>query len=294
MQTNSTRRIFLGMAVACLAPMGSVSIAQNAPRIAVTDLAYSERVAEYFEASTSSTKSNLSANRNSLAASSSSSSTYVSGSHEYVEHTELRRFSNEIRGALIKGSTFRLVQGKGFDAGDPQPTKAEQALQQIQTGKLAKPVKQPDVNDIIARIRKGEFAGADYVLFGQVSSIEFRNQLSPLQGTTTTSHQFTLDLLADFSLINTKTLEIKASFAAQGAGNDTKLLSNRGDVLPPNRAKVIRETSLELASDVFSQLSDQLSMDPALGRRVRTEQPASGRPANAEQAQPAQPVTVLR
>ena len=218
----------------------------------------------------------------------------MSGSHEYVEHTELRRFSNEIRGALIKGSTFRLVQGKGFDAGDPQPTKAEQALQQIQTGKLAKPVKQPDVNDIIARIRKGEFAGADYVLFGQVSSIEFRNQLSPLQGTTTTSHQFTLDLLADFSLINTKTLEIKASFAAQGAGNDTKLLSNRGDVLPPNRAKVIRETSLELASDVFSQLSDQLSMDPALGRRVRTEQPASGRPANAEQAQPAQPVTVLR
>lgn len=294
MQANRTRRALLAMAAACLAPLGSVSLAQNAPRVAVTDLAYTQRVAQYFEAGTSHTKSNLSANRNALAASSSSSSTSVSGSYEYVEHTELRRFSNEIRGALIKGSTFRLVQSKGFDAGNPQPTKAEQALNQIQTGKLSKPVRQPDVNDIIARIRKGEFAGADYVLFGQVSSMEFRDQLSPLQGTTTTSHRFTLDLLADFSLINTKTLEIKASFAAQGAGNDTQLLSNRGDILPPNRAKVLRETSLELAADVFAQLSDQLSMDPSMGRRVRTEQPFSGRPTDAEQVQEPPSVTILR
>lgn len=195
--------------------------------------------------------------------------TYVAGSHSYMEHRELRAFTNDIRGALIKGPGFRLVQSKGFDAGAPQPSKAEQALAQIQTGKVAKPVRQPDVNDIIARIRKGEFAGADYVLFGQLSSIEFRDQLVPVQGTNTTSHQYSLDLLADFSLINTRTFEVKAAFSAQGAGGDMKLLSSRGEVLPPNRAKVMRETSQSLAAEVFSQLSDQLSVDRSLAPQIR-------------------------
>ena len=61
---------------------------------------------------------------------------------------------------------------------------------------------------------------------------------SPLQGTTSATRQYGLQLLADFSLINTKTYEIKAAFSAQGAGNDTKILSNRGDIAPPNRSKV--------------------------------------------------------
>jgi uncharacterized protein (TIGR02722 family) len=61
---------------------------------------------------------------------------------------------------------FRLVQGKRVRRGNAQPTKAEQVLNQLQGGKMAKPVQQPEVNDIIARIKKGEFPGADYVLFG--------------------------------------------------------------------------------------------------------------------------------
>jgi hypothetical protein len=109
---------------------------------------------------------------------------------------------------LLKGTAFHLVQGKGFDAGNPQPTKAEQALNQIQTGKIANPMRQPEVKDIIARIKKGEFSGADYVLFGTLSNIEFRDQFSPLQGTTSATLQYGLDLLADFTLINTKTFRL--------------------------------------------------------------------------------------
>jgi len=296
--TFSSRRAFVATLAAGAACLAVPVHAQSGPRIAVTDLGYTQRVAEYFVAATgaASSQGTLNANPGSVSAthSSNASFTYVAGKHSYLEHRELRAFTNDIRGALLKGTTFRLVQGKGFDAGDPQPTKAEQALQQIQTGKLAKPVRQPDVNDIIARIRKGEFAGADYVLFGQLSSIEFRDQVSPLQGTSSVSHQYGLDLLADFSLIDTRTFEIKAAFSAQGAGSDIKLLSPRGDVMPPNRAKVMRETSQSLAADVFAQLGDQLSLDRAMAPQLRGARPA-GAAGGAGGAAPAQPeVTILR
>lgn len=267
--------------------LGLLATAQAQPvsRIAVTDLAYTQAVSEYFEAATYKESGSLQANRYSASANYQASGTYVAGSYSYMEQRELGSFTNDIKGALLKGTSFRLVQGKGFDAGNPQPTKAEQALNQIQTGKVAKPVRQPEVKDIIARIRKGEFSGADYVLFGTLSHVEFRDQFSPLQGTTSATMQYGLDLLADFSLINTKTFEIKASFSAQGAGNDTKLLSNRGDVVPPNRAKVMRETSQSLALNVYEQIVSQLGYsDPNMARGVRSGvQVVPGQPMPAMQ-----------
>ena len=263
---------------------------QNPPRIAVTDLAYAQQVSEYFEAGTYQRSSQLSAQASasgshshgryggggsyggsqSVQASEQASGTYVAGRYSYIEQRELGAYTNDIKGALLRGTTFRLVQGKGFDAGAPQPSKAEQVLNQVQGGKMARPVRQPEVGDIIARIRKGEFNGADYVLFGVVSSIDFSDGLSPLQGTSSATRQYGLDLLADFSLINTRSYEVKAAFSAQGSGNDTKILSNRGDIAPPNRAKVMRETSQSLAQSVFQQLSDQLGYsDAGLARGVR-------------------------
>lgn len=271
--------------------------AQPMPRIAVTDLAYTQAVSEYFEAGTFKESSQFQANRYSASGSQQASGTYVAGSYSYLAQRELGSFTNDIKGALLKGTAFRLVQGKGFDAGNPQPTKAEQVLNQIKTGKVAKPVRQPEVNDIIARIKKGEFSGADYVLFGTLSHVEFRDQFSPLQGTTSATMQYGLDLLADFSLINTKTYEIKASFSAQGAGNDTKILSNRGDVMPPNRAKVMRETSQSLALDVYEQFASQLGFaDPKMARGVRSGvQVVPGQPMpGQQQGQPADQVLILR
>lgn len=232
--------------------------AEGVSRIAVTDLAYTRAVSEYFEAGTFRASAQLHSNGHSVAASSQSSGNYVAGQYSYLEQRELGSFTNDIKGALLRGTSFKLIQSRGFDAGNPQPTKAEQALKQLKTGNIATPVRQPEVKDIIARIRKGEFKGADYVLFGTLSRIEFSDQFSPLQGTTSATRQYGLDLLADFSLIDTKTYEIKASFSAQGAGNDTMLLSNRGDIVPPNRVKVMRETSQSLAANVFDQLMSQL------------------------------------
>lgn len=240
------------------------------PRIAVTDIAYTQEVAQYFNVSKSKGSSSLNVNAHSTAATSNGSETNVAGIYSYIEQRELGSFSNDIRGALLKGTTFRLVQGKIFDSGSPQPTKSEQVLNQIKTGEMSAPKRQPEVKDIIARIKKGEFNGADYVLFGTLSSVEFRDQISQLQGTSSNSYQFSLDLVADFSLINTKTYEIKAAFSAQGEGNDTKLVSNRGDVVRPSRGKVIRETSQSLAKSVFEQLIEQLGLtDRNLDKETR-------------------------
>ena len=307
------------LAAAALAWGATAHAQQNAaPKIAVTDLAYAQRVSEYFIAGTYQRSSQVSAQgshsggysqgpyggsgshsgQQSMQASAQASGTYVAGSYSYIEQRELGGYTNDIKGAILQGTYFRLVQGKGFDAGKPQPSKAEQVLNQVQGGKMAAPQAQPEVNNVIARIKKGEFAGADYVLFGVVSSIDFTDALSPLQGTTSATRQYGLQLLTDFSLINTRTYEIKAAFSAQGEGNDTKILSIRGDIAPPNRAKVMRETSQSLAQSVFQQLSDQLGYsDARLSRGVRPEpppMPRGGQPYPQQAPQPQEQVIILR
>ena len=257
------RRTFIPIFSALALSLGLVAgaTAETVARVAVTDLAYTQAVSEYFEAGTYKESANMQANRHSASGSYQASGTYVAGSYSYMEQRELGSFTNDIKGALLKIPGFRLIQPRAFDAGAPQSTKAEQALSQLKTGKIATPVRQPQVKDIIARIQKGEFKGADFVLFGTLSHIAFTDQFSPLQGTSSATVQYGLDLLADFSLINTKTYAIKSAFSAQGSGNDTKILSNRGDILPPNRAKVMRETSQSLAASGYEQLVSQLGFD---------------------------------
>ena len=308
MQRRTPLNAALAVIAATTLAWGATAQAQQnaAPKIAVTDLAYAQRVSEYFMAGTYQRSSQMSAQgshsggysqgayggsgshsgQQSMQASEQASGTYVAGRYSYIEQRELGGYTNDIKGALLQGTYFRLVQGKGFDAGKPQASKAEQVLNQVQGGKMATPQAQPQVTDVIARIKKGEFNGADYVLFGVVSSIDFTDALHPIQGTSNATRQYGLQLLADFSLINTKTYEIKAAFSAQGEGNDTKILSTRGDIAPPNRAKVIRETSQSLAQDVYLQLANQLGYtDAHLSRGVRPPQPM-GYPAGGGQAQP--------
>ncbi len=320
MQRRTTLHTALAVIAATTLAWGTGAQAQQpgaAPKIAVTDLAYAQRVSEYFLAGTYQRSSQMSAGgshsggyshgpyggggshsgSHSMQASEQASGTYVAGRYSYIEQRELGGYTNDIKGAILQGTYFRLIQGKGFDAGKPQPSKAEQVLNQVQGGKMATPQAQPQVNDVITRIKKGEFNGADYVLFGVVSSIDFTDALSPLQGTTSATRQYGLQLLADFSLINTKTYEIKAAFSAQGEGNDTKILSVRGDIAPPNRAKVMRETSLSLAQDVYQQLAGQLGYtDANLARGVRPPPvyQQGGQPMPVPQPQQPEQVLILK
>lgn len=261
MSIRSTR---LGLlAAACLATVavcGTAYAQKAAPRIAVTDLSYEERVAAYFQninyrekynhSSSSrdsyrdspSTASGNSSSRDSSRGEMSFSST--SGYQIFIDRGELRKFTADVKGELLK-SGYRLVQGKPWTA--------------TNTEKLY---------DIINRIKQGYYPGADYVLWGTINNIEFRRDDTPIQGSNAFSHQLALELVAEFSLINTKTFEIKAAFSAMGEGNDTKMTNAPGARVTLNRSKVMQEVSRTLGEAVLQEIEGQFGAgSPSTARR---------------------------
>ncbi|WP_415033152.1 hypothetical protein [Azonexus sp.] len=221
-------------------------------KVAVTDLAYEERVREYFRSIRATEKSSMrasaresereddySASRRAsgrMSARSESTFSYEEGTYSYIERGEMRKFTADVKGEIVKSGYFKVVQGKPFTAKD--------------TEKLY---------DVIARIKQGMYPGADYVLFGSINNIQFRQEANPIDNTDTVSHTLSLELVGEFSLVNTRTYEVKAAFSAMGEGKDVKLMSSRGGRLVLNRGKVVSEVSKSLGEDVIRQMEEQLA-----------------------------------
>src|ERR1035437_4789326 len=146
------------------------------------------------------------------------------------------------------------------------------------------------IHDIIGRIKQGMYPGADYVLFGTVSNIAFRQETMPLAMGSSTTANLTLDLVADFSMINTRTYEIKAAFSATGSGQDTNILTRAGDRVVLNRGKVISETSKSLAENAYTELMTQFGVPRRDGRSTGVTMPTEGRPEPAQ----AEPVIIYK
>lgn len=239
-------------------------IAAGSLKVAVTDLAYEERVQEYFRNVTATEKSSLRASgreseresdynysrrsSGSVNAKSESSFSYSEGTYSYIERGELRKFTADIKGEILKSGYFQITQAKPFTAKNSDR-----------------------LYDVIARIKQGMYPGADYVLFGSVSSIEFRQEANPIDHTDTVSHTLSLELVAEFSLVSTRNYQVKAAFSATGSGQDVKLLSSRGGRVVLNRGKVISEVSKSLGVDVLRQMEEQLG--------ALTGEEAAGRPS---------------
>ena len=235
-----------GWALALLA--GGTAWADT-PKIAVTDLSYEDKVREYFERidyrekldqRSSSRERYRDSDYSSSGSSSERSSTRAevelhaeSGYQTYIDRGELRKFTADIKGRLLD-SGYRVVQGKPWTAQN--------------TEKLY---------DIIGRIKQGYYPGADYVLWGSINNIEFRKDESPIQGSNAVSHTLSLELVAEFSLINTRTYEIRAAFSAMGEGSDMKLVNAPGTRLTLNRSKVMQEVSRSLGDAVAEEVNLQ-------------------------------------
>ena len=222
----------------------------QATKIAVTDLSYSERVVEYLhfvdyhnEASVSARSSDReretpntysASSHDSVKASSKTDYTELESTNSYIEYGELRKFVGDIKGEILKNSNYQLTQAKPYTNKDSEK-----------------------IFDIINRIKKGYYPNADYVLFGTVSELEFRNEANPVIGSESLANTFSLSLVAEFSLINTKTYEVTAAFSATGEGQDVRL-ATVGSRVVPSRAKVVSEVSKSLGIDVVKQLQEQL------------------------------------
>ena len=221
------------------------------PKIAVTDLSYDEVIKEHFESyeysgKHNSNSSSRSSNKDSDDSSSDSSSDhhrasgeesvkYESGYQTTIDRGELRKFTADVKGELLK-SGYKLVQGKPWT--------------QKETEKLY---------DIIERIKQGDFAGADYVLFGSINNVNFSRNDTPIQGSNAFSHMLSLNLMVEFSLINTRSYEIKAAFSAMGEGSDMKMSNAPGTSLSLNRGKVMQDVSRSLGSAVAQEVQAQFS-----------------------------------
>ena len=90
----------------------------------------------------------------------------------------------------------------------------------------------------------------------------------PLAMGSSTTAALTLDLVADFSLINTKTYEVKAAFSASGSGQDTKIVTRAGDRVVFNRGKVMQETSKSLAEAAYGELMTQFGIVPVVRTQI--------------------------
>ncbi|MDR1228192.1 MAG: hypothetical protein LBK55_04110 [Azoarcus sp.] len=257
--TNVSKTLLLG-AMLAVSMLAAPFAQAREVKVAVTDLAYEERVQEYFREIKSSSKASLRASgkesgrhaeysddrrdasrhshrsSHNVNARQESNFSYSEGIYSYIDRGELRKFTADIKGEMLKSGYFRIVQGKPYTAKN--------------TEKLY---------DIIDRIKKGQFPGADYVLFGTVSNIAFRQEANPVDNTDTISHTLSLELVGDFRLVNTKTYEVKGSFSAMGEGQDTKLISSAGANVVLNRSRVVSEVSKSLGADVIRQLEEQLA-----------------------------------
>lgn len=230
---------------------------QAAPKVAVTDLAYQERVEQYIH--TVSARNNHQAGM--YSASGSASYEEYESRESYIQQTELRNFSGDIKGEILRSGRFQLVQGTPYTAAAKE-----------------------DVYDVIKRIKNGNFKGADYVLFGTVSDIDFQRDITSIDNTNSYSAILGLTLVADFSLINTRTFEITSAFTAMGEGQDTKLVNHRDVRVSLNRPRVVREVAKELGMDVARQMAEQLG----------GASPYSQRPTPRNNLPPDEPAKILR
>lgn len=273
--TQPTHRNLLGtawLAGACLLLAANVAVAQDntrraesrvstskssaqvLPRVAVTDLSYEEKVSQHFvkydRSSTSSASQGSSGGPGGYSGNSQAQAQtnerLETGTETLINRGELRKFTGDVKGEIIKSRKFRLTQGRPWIKKDTDT-----------------------LYDVIARVKDGYYPNADYVMFGSVTSVDARQEASPIQGSSAVNHVLSYELLVEFSLINTKTYEIIAAFSARGEGADAKLVSGLGGgSYTLSRSKALGEMSRSLGQAAAAELASQLDLPDAVETRA--------------------------
>lgn len=213
-----------------------VTQAGAATRIAVADLSYEERVQTHFRALSVDYRHTRTGGRWDQNEERDLVYDEQEGSHLFIDRGALHQWTADIKGELLRAG-YQVVQARPFSMKE-----------------------QAKLFDVIGRIKQGEYKGADYVLFGTVSSVAFREESSPVAGTARTfSESLSLELVVEFSLIHTKSHAVVAAFSAMGEGSDVRLRESAAARVYPSRGKAIMEAAKGLALDVVRQMPAQTS-----------------------------------
>lgn len=182
----------------------------------------------------------------------SSESSYVKtfGDKVRVQYSELMGMSGDVRGALIKAG-YKLMQARPSVA---QNGETDQFF------------------DVVGKIKNGQFAGAQYVLYGVVAAMEATGNREPIRGTNNFMYKSELNLTVDYSLIDTRTMQTVAAFTAMVTGDDNRIDSAQS-TYRPSSAKMMKNAASELSEEVQKQLYAQgflktLAVQPPPGSRM--------------------------
>jgi hypothetical protein len=156
------------------------------------------------------------------------------GIERKINYGEIRGLSGPIKGMLLKAG-YKVIQGK------PNISRIDQ---------------NDDYFDIVKRIESGDFNGADYVLYGVLTGLTQNAYSSPITGSANSMFLNNLEIAIDFSLIDTTTFRVVASFIASGSATDNRIDGEANDY-KPNTTKMIKELSGNLAENVAYHLTSQ-------------------------------------
>jgi len=155
------------------------------------------------------------------------------GIERKINYGEIRGLTGPIKGMLIKAG-YKVIQGK------PNIASIDQ---------------NDDYFDIVKRIETGDFNGADYVLYGVLTGFTQNTHSTLITGTPSSMSINELEIAIDFSLIDTTTLRVVASFVASGSATDNRI-DGETEGYKPNTTKMIKELSGNLAESVAYHLAN--------------------------------------
>lgn len=156
------------------------------------------------------------------------------GIERKINYGEIRGLSGSIKGMLIKAG-YKVIQAR------PNVARIDQ---------------NDDFFDIVKRIEAGEFSSADYVLYGVLTALSQSNQSAAITGTSNSMSINELDIAIDFSLIDTQTYRVVASFVASGSATDNRI-DGEAEGYKPNLSRMLKQVAVNLAENVASHLASQ-------------------------------------
>ena len=232
-----------------VAKPASAAVPKTLNSIAVTDLSLKKEVQDFFYDEKFNYKSNLQTSNASVSVGDDKSAQFPNvnanaeasyskqfGTKRVVSYSEVRGLNADIKRALIVAG-YKVIQSA--------PNVAAKENEDDSFFSLKK------------RILNGDFHDAEFVLHGTVVSVDSRATTDHIQGTSDFSYKLENAIIAEFTLVNTETMQVAASFTAMGNGQDMYLGKANAQYVP-NMNRITKDLLSSFSQDAQKKLLDQL------------------------------------
>ena len=157
------------------------------------------------------------------------------GTKRTISFGEIRGINADIKAAILKAG-YKVVQSA------PNVAKEKQG---------------DEFFDLRERINRGDFGDAQYVLHGTIVNVDIRSTNDQIPGTSDFAYRLEYSILADFTLVNTETLEVSVAFNAMGSGQDIYLGKYNAKYVPKMN-KITKELLVSFGQEAEKKLYEQL------------------------------------